>query len=479
MNSFYDSLAKKYLNGSGETVKDINPSTMETVVEYKSMTTEDAEDAIGSAYMAFAGWGSASPIKRGQILLRAGEIMEQETDEYATLMTLEEGKTLKDSKVEVIRSYNTLKFYGSLAMKYGGKTIPSSNDNTTILILKEPLGTVALITPWNFPLSIPVWKLAPALAAGDTVIIKPASKTPLIVAKLMETLEKAGLPNNVVRLTAGLGRDIGNKLVQDERISAVSFTGSVAVGKGIYKAIGVKERMTRIQLELGGKNAIYIDESADIESAVKNTVVGAFGLTGQSCTATSRVIVNRKIYEAFMSKLVEATKKWKTGDGMSPDTDMGPVVDKNQFETDVSYIEAGNNEGAKMIVGPKEIREDSLFLEPVIFTDVTPDMKIFKEEIFGPILAVTVADGLDEAISLANKVPYGHTSGIMTTNLRNAMEYSRRVEAGVIKINRPTVGLELQAPFGTFKVSGANTWKEMGEEALDFYSREKTTYLGW
>ncbi len=480
MNEYYDLLSKKYLNGSGELKQDINPSNLEPIVEYKVMTLEEIKDAIESAYKAFDEWSSISPVKRGQILLKAGEIMEEEVDEYSKLITLEEGKTLKDSRAEVIRSYNTLKFYGALAMKYGGKSIPSSNENTTILTFKEPLGTVALITPWNFPLSIPVWKLAPALAAGDTVVLKPASKTPLIVAKLLETLEKAVLPNNVVKLAIGLGKEIGDQLVKDERIAAVSFTGSVPVGKGIYKAVGEKERMTRIQLELGGKNAIYIDESADIENAVRNTtILGAFGLTGQSCTATSRVLINRKIYDTFLKKLVEGVKKWKTGDGMLPDTDMGPVVDKNQYDIDVSYIESGINEGAKMIVGPKEIKHNSLFLEPVIFVDVTPDMRIFKEEIFGPILAVTEVNDLEEAITLTNSVPYGHTSGIMTTNIRNAMEYSRRVEAGVIKINRATIGLELQAPFGTFKASGATTWKEMGEEGLEFYLREKTIYLGW
>ena len=479
MSIEYQHIVDKIVKGNGPVLKDVNPSTNETIAQLKTMTSQDLDEAVDKADQAFSQWSSFSPFKRGLILLKAGELMEQQADEYTELMTVEEGKPLKDSKLEVIRSYNTLKFYGAVSMKYGGKTIPSANDNTSIYTTREPLGTVALISPWNFPLSIPVWKVAPALASGNTVIMKPASATPIIVAKLVETLQKAGMPEDVVSVAVGSGREIGDRLVKNEKIKAVSFTGSVSVGKGIYQSVGKKNTMTRIQLELGGKNAVYVDESADLEASVKNAVAGAFGLTGQSCTATSRLLVHKRVYDTFLKKLVSATKEWKYGDGRSKEADMGPVVDKQQFETDISYIEAGKQEGAKMIVGERSPGGNGLFLAPVVFDAVSPDMKIFKEEIFGPVLAVTVVDGLDEAINLANSVPYGHTSGIMTSSLKNAMEYSRRVDAGVIKINKPTVGLELQAPFGAFKSSGANTWKEMGEEALDFYSREKTTYMGW
>jgi len=479
MRQSYQTIVNKFLQGSGGVLKDKNPSSGEVIAELKLMTPIDLAEILEKAEEKASEWSSFSPVKRGLILLKAGELMEQEVEQYAELMTMEEGKTLKDSRLEVIRSYNTLKFYGAVIMKYGGKTFPSASADTSILTTREPLGTVALISPWNFPLSIPVWKMSPALAAGNSVVIKPASNTPILVVKLLDTLRRAGLPENVVHLVVGSGKEIGNALVEDERIKAVSFTGSVPVGKSIYRSVGKKNTMTRIQLELGGKNAMYVDEYADLELSVKNAVAGAFGLTGQSCTATSRLLVHRKVYDDFMKKLVLAAQNWHVGDGMAYSTDMGPVVDEEQYETDVEYIEIGKSEGAKIILGNSEKKKDSLFLNPVIFDNVTPDMRIFKEEIFGPVLGVTKVNNIEEAIQFVNSVEYGHTSGIMTTSVKNAMEFVNRVDAGVIKVNRPTVGLELQAPFGTFKSSGANTWKEMGEEALDFYSKEKTVYLGW
>lgn len=479
MSHNFQKIADRYICGNGQIFKDTNPSTGEILAQLKTMTITDLFESIERASEAFDDWSSYSSFQRGTILLKAGELMEQEASLYSELMTLEEGKTLKDSRLEVMRSYNTLKFYGVIAMKHGGKTIPSANKNTSILTIKEPLGTVALITPWNFPLSIPVWKMAPALAAGNSIVIKPASNTPLIVAKLIDTLMQAGLPENVVKIAVGSGRDIGNKLVKDDRIDAISFTGSVPVGRNIYKVVGTKSTMTRTQLELGGKNAMYVDEFADLNSSVKNAIMGAFALTGQSCTATSRLLVHGKIYDELIRKLTVAASSWQVGDGMSSRADMGPVVDEEQLKTDLEYVEIGKKEGAELIVGKTSTDKQTLFLNPIIFEHVSPDMRIFKEEIFGPILGITKVDNLDEAIDLVNSVPFGHTSAIMTSNLHNAMEFVRRVDAGVLKVNNPTVGLELQAPFGAFKGSGANTWKEMGEEALDFYSREKTTYLGW
>lgn len=479
MQNEYQKIAEKFVNGNGKVLQDRNPSTNEVLAEMKTATEEDVKSYVEKALDMEKEWGALSPIKRGTILTKAGEIMEAEAEEYSKLMTLEEGKPLKDSRLEVLRSFNTLKFYGSIALKFGGNTLPSANDRTSILTTREPLGTVAIISPWNFPLSIPVWKIAPALASGNTVILKPASNTPLLVAKMMETFEKAGMPQGVVHLVVGSGKTVGNSLIKDNRIKAISFTGSVPVGKTIYAENGRKDSMTRVQLELGGKNAMFVDESANLTASVNNAVSGAFGLTGQSCTATSRLLVHAKIYDRFIEKLKAAMENWKTGDGMSDGVNMGPVVDSSQYNTDVQYINYGIEDGAKAIVGKPPEDSKSLFLNPIIFENVTQDMRIFKEEVFGPVLGLTKVENLDEAINLANSVQYGHTSGIMTQNLANAMEYMKRVDAGVIKINKPTVGLELQAPFGAFKSSGANTWKEMGEEAMEFYTREKTTYLSW
>ncbi|SAI86762.1 aldehyde dehydrogenase family protein [Saccharolobus solfataricus] len=475
----YQELADKWIKGSGEEYIDINPADRDHILaKIRTHTKDDVKEAINKAVAKFDEWSKTPAPKRGAILLKAGELMEQEAQEFALLMTLEEGKTLKDSMFEVVRSYNLLKFYGALAFKISGKTLPSADPNTRIFTVKEPLGVVALITPWNFPLSIPVWKLAPALAAGNTAIIKPASKTPLMVAKLVDVLSKAGLPDGVVNLIVGKGSEVGDTIVTDENIAAVSFTGSTEVGKRIYKLVGNKNRMTRIQLELGGKNALYVDKSADLTLAAELAVRGGFGLTGQSCTATSRLIVHKDVYSQFRQRLLERVKKWKVGPG-TEDVDMGPVVDEGQFKKDLEYIEYGKSAGAKLVYGGNTLSGKGYFLEPTIFEGVTPDMRLFKEEIFGPVLSVTEAKDLDEAIRLVNAVDYGHTAGIVASDIKAINEFVSKVEAGVIKVNKPTVGLELQAPFGGFKNSGATTWKEMGEEALEFYLKEKTVYEGW
>ncbi|MEM0305205.1 MAG: aldehyde dehydrogenase family protein [Saccharolobus sp.] len=475
----YQELADKWIRGSGEEYVDINPADKDHILaKIRLFTKDDTKEAINKALSKFDEWSKLPAPKRGSILLKAGELMEQEAQEFALLMTLEEGKTLKDSMFEVMRSYNLLKFYGALAFKISGKTLPSSDPNTRIFTIKEPLGVVALITPWNFPLSIPVWKLAPALAAGNTAIIKPATKTPLIVAKLLDVLTRAGLPEGVVGLVVGKGSEVGDTIVSNDNIAAVSFTGSTEVGQRIYRLVGSKRRMTRIQLELGGKNALYVDKSADLSLAAELAVRGGFSLTGQSCTATSRLIVHKEVYSQFKQKLLERVKRWKVGPG-TDDVDMGPVVDESQYKKDLGYIEYGKNAGAKLIYGGNPLGGKGYFLEPTIFENVMPEMRLFKEEIFGPILSITEAKDLDEAIRLVNSVDYGHTAGIVANDIKAINEFINRVEAGVIKVNKPTIGLELQAPFGGFKSSGATTWKEMGEEALEFYTREKTVYEGW
>jgi aldehyde dehydrogenase (NAD+) len=478
-NNGYEYLKKIINKGSGKELNDVDPSTGNTIIKLETMTIREVDNAVNNSCDSFEKWSKTNPVKRGLILTKAGEIMEKETEEIAQLMTLEEGKTLRDSRLEVIRSFNTLKFYGSIAQKYGGSSIPSGTENTTIITLKEPVGVAALISPWNFPLSIPVWKIAPALAAGNTVILKPASNTPLIAIKLLEILTRAGLPNNVAQIVLGSGKDIGNSLIKNNSISLVSFTGSVPTGKNIYKNVGTKNTMTRIQLELGGKNAFYVDRSAKIDFAADLSVRGAFGLTGQSCTATSRLIIHESVYEDLKSAILNRMRSWKTGPGIDDKSDMGPVVDENQLEIDMEYIEIGINDKLKLLYGGNTTKKGDLFLEPVIFDGVTQDSKLFTDEIFGPVLALTSVKNEDEAIELVNSVNYGHTSGIVTDSFESAMKFVNGVETGVVKVNRPTVGLELQAPFGAFKQSGANTWKEMGEEAMEFYTREKTVYMGW
>ena len=480
-NEKYVRLSGKYIEGSGEVNYDINPATGKPLAKVKNMTSEDAAEAVKKAVSAYSLWSSMTPPARGRILYKAGEIAESEKEFLATLMTEEEGKTYNDSLSEVTRSIELLKFYGMLSFKYGGIVLPSSDQNTRIFTVRVPMGIVGLISPWNFPLSIPVWKAAPALAMGNTAVMKPASKTPILAAAFLDTLIRAGLPENVMSLAVGPGSEVGDAIVKSDDISAISFTGSVSVGNRIYKGVAEKNGVTRVQLELGGKNAVYVDESADLNLAVNLTLRGSFGLTGQSCTATSRLIIHKNVYNKVRDGLLSAVKTWRVGNGLEKETNMGPVVDEQQLNTDLDYIEAGKNEGARLIAGGSLIKdkESTLFLQPTIFDSVTQDMKIFREEIFGPVLSITVADNLDHAINLVNSVDYGHTSAIFATNNTAINRFVNEVRTGVIKVNKPTVGLELQAPFGTLKSSGANTWKEMGESALEFYSTEKTVYQGW
>jgi aldehyde dehydrogenase (NAD+) len=480
-NDKYARLSKKYIEGSGEVGNDINPANGKPLAKVRNMTAEDATETIEKAVIAYSRWSSMTPPARGRILYRAGEIAEREKEFLATLMTEEEGKTYNDSLSEVTRSIELLKFYGMLSFKYGGIVLPSSDQNTRIFTVRVPMGTVGLISPWNFPLSIPVWKAAPALAMGNTAVMKPATKTPILAAAFLDTLVRAGLPENVMSLVVGPGSKVGDAIIRSEDISAISFTGSVSVGNGVYKGVGEKNRFTRVQLELGGKNAVYVDESADLSLAVNFTLRGAFGLTGQSCTATSRLIVHKNVYNRVRDGLLSAVKTWIVGNGLEKETNMGPVVDEQQLKTDLDYIQSGKEEGAKLIAGGSLIKNkgSKLFLQPTIFDSVASDMKIFKEEIFGPVLSITVADNLDQAINLVNSVDYGHTSAIFATNSTAINRFIYEVRTGVIKVNKPTVGLELQAPFGTLKSSGANTWKEMGESALEFYSTEKAVYEGW
>lgn len=475
----YQELADKRIGGNGEPAEDLDPADRSHVLaKFRLFTKQDAEAAVDSALSKFGEWSSTPAPKRGAILLKGGETMESMAEELSELMTFEEGKTLPESRAEVSRSCAIFKFYGAMAYKYGGVTLPSADPGTRIMTVREPIGVVAAITPWNFPVSIPAWKIAPALAAGDTLVFKPATKTPLVAAKMLDALESAGLSKGVLNLVVGRGSEVGDAIVSHKDVVAVSLTGSTLVGTQVGRKLGSKDTMTRVQLELGGKNALFVDSEADLALAADLAVRGAFGLTGQSCTATSRLIVHTKVEGDFKVRLLERLKTWKVGPGNQPGVNMGPVVDQDQYEKNLEYIRAGSEEGGKLLHGG-EGKSKGLFLEPTVFDGVSPGMRIFDEEIFGPVLSITPADSLDRAIELVNSVEYGHTAGIVSRDFHHINQFIDKAQAGVIKVNKPTVGLELQAPFGGFKKSGASTWKELGEEALEFYTREKTVYLGY
>jgi acyl-CoA reductase-like NAD-dependent aldehyde dehydrogenase len=433
----------------------------------------DVEAALAAAQAAFPAWRKTPAPARGAILSRASELLASRKDEVARDLCAEEGKTLAEAGIEVQRAIDIIRFFGGEGWRLSGENLPSSVPNTHLYTVKEPLGVVALITPWNFPIAIPTWKLAPALVAGNAVVMKPAALVPVSAQHLAECLLEAGLPAGVLNIVHGSGSVVGGALVRDERVAAVSFTGSVATGLGINRI--ASERLARVQLEMGGKNALVVLDDADSAVAARIAAQGGFGLTGQACTATSRVIATRAAHDSFVEALSAEAAAWEPGDGQLPETRMGPVVDASQLETDLSYLGIARDEGAEVVTGGDV---SDLFLRPAVLAGVTPAMRVAREEIFGPVIGVLEVASLDEAIELANDSEYGLSGGIVTNDLTAAMRFADEAEVGVVKINRPTTGLDLNAPFGGVKHSSSGTFREQGNVAVDFYTRLKTVYLG-
>ncbi|MEZ5098926.1 MAG: aldehyde dehydrogenase family protein [Thermoleophilia bacterium] len=434
---------------------------------------DEADAAIEAAQAAARGWRNTPAPARGAILARAAELLQERKQAIAEALCREEGKTIAEATGEVQRAADIMRFMSGEGWRLIGQTLPSSVPSTHLYTVKEPLGVVALITPWNFPIAIPTWKLAPALIAGNAVVLKPAALTPVSVQHLAECLLDAGLPAGVLNVVHGPGGVIGDALVRDERIAAISFTGSTEVGKRINR-LGA-ERLARVQLEMGGKNAMVVLDDADPVAAARIAAAGGFGLTGQACTATSRVIATRGIHDRLVEALAKEAAAWQPGDGLLPETRMGPVVSEGQLESDLSYLEVGRQEGAQLVAGGAQQEN---FLAPAVFAGVTPTMRIAREEIFGPVIGVIEVASLDEAIGLANDSRYGLSGGIVTNDLTAAMRFADEADIGVVKINRPTTGLDLNAPFGGVKESSSGTFREQGTVAVDFYTRLKTVYLG-
>ncbi|MEM2181477.1 MAG: aldehyde dehydrogenase family protein [Nitrososphaerota archaeon] len=481
---------KNYIDGeyveslSGEQFLDINPANINDVLgSFQSSTREDAEKAISAALEAQEKWAETPPGERGRILIKASEILDSMKEDLITILTREEGKTLNDSRVEVNRAVSLFRFYGVLASRIHGESLQSSELRTHLITVKEPVGVVSVITPWNFPIAIPSWKIAPALACGNTVVFKPASYTPLIGYMLVEALVKAGIPKGVINYVTGSGSTVGLEMITNKNVDAITFTGSLEVGEEIRRQSALAGKNIRIQLELGGKNPAIILPDANIDKAVEMVARGAFGLTGQVCTATSRAIVLDKVAEEFTRKIVEKAKKLRVGNGLREGVDLGPVVGQRELDKVLSYIEIGMREGAKLLTGGRRLTggeyDTGYFVEPTVFADVTPDMRIAKEEIFGPVLAIMVASSLDEAIEIANSVDYGLAASIFTNSLDKAFEFISRIKAGVVKINKPTTGIEIQVPFGGYKKSSTETFRELGEAVIEFYTKTKTIYIGY
>jgi alpha-ketoglutaric semialdehyde dehydrogenase len=476
---------RNYINGewveskSGKTFPNINPAnTDETIGLFQASTAADVEQACAAAAAPRLAWADLPATKRGEYLFKAAELLESRLQQLGEEMTREEGKTLPEAIGEVKRAINIFRYFGGEGSRQFTYQAPSERENVLCYTIRKPLGMVALITPWNFPSAIPAWKIAPALVAGNTVVIKPASLAPLSSYRLIEALHEAGIPPGVINYVTGSGGSVGDALTSNPEIKAVSFTGSTSVGGSLYKKVA--ERRIRVQLEMGGKNPTVVLDDADLDYAADVLINGAFFSTGQKCTACSRAIIERAIYEPLVDKLVEKTRKLKVGNGLTPGVQIGPAVDAEQLKTDLEYIEIAKKEGAQLLCGGRRLTggdyDKGYFIEPTIFSGVKSEMCIAQEEVFGPVLALMVAEDFDDALRIANDVRFGLSASIVSGDLTRVHKFINRIEAGLITVNLPTAGVEYQLPFGGTKESSFGM-REQGPQALDFYSESRTVYL--
>ncbi|MCX5496638.1 aldehyde dehydrogenase family protein [Kaistia dalseonensis] len=468
---------------SGATFEDTNPADERDLIgAFPDSGAADVAAAVSAVKAARPAWSAASPEVRADILFKAADIMSRRADEIAAELTREEGKTINEARNEARRIAANFRLYAGEALRLNGETYPSEAGQL-VLSVRQPVGVVAVITPWNFPLSMAARKIAPALAAGNGVIFKPSEITPLMGQRLVEVLLEAGLPANLIALVQGRGPTVGQAITAEPGIDALTFTGSFAVGKQIAASLSTD---TRCQLEMGGKNATVVLADADIAKAAAIIERGAFGLTGQACTGTSRVLVARPLYDALVEKLAGVAKAIKVGPGTADGVKMGPLATRGQYEKVLAYIEIAKSEGARIVTGGEALREsgdDALahgyFVSPAVIADLPADSRLMREEIFGPVVAIRAIDSLDEAIALADETEYGLAVSLVTNDLNAVMRFTRETQHGIIKVNSPTTGVSLNAPFGGFKHSSNQAAKEQGgANVMDFYSRIKTVYLG-
>lgn len=478
-------IIKNYINNewiaseSGETIASINPANKNELVGFvQDSSVNDLNKAVEAAHKAKKIWRRMGQANRGQLLYKVADILEENLDEIAVTMTREMGKPIKEARGETLRGVAILRYYAGEGLRKEGDVIPSTDKDALMFTKRTPLGVVGVITPWNFPVAIPIWKIAPALVYGNTVVLKPATESAVTTAKVIECFSKAEFPKGVVNFVTGSGSVIGQSLIDHPLLNGITFTGSDRTGKLVAKS--ASERGIKFQLEMGGKNPVIVTKDADIKNTVQAVINGAFSSTGQKCTATSRVIVEEDIYDTFKSALLEETKKVFVGNGLNEKTLVGPCVNENQFNTVFEYIENAKKEGAKLVYGGNILKgenyDNGFYIEPTIFENVDSNMTIFREEIFGPVITLVKAKDLEEAIEIANDSEYGLSASIFTSNISSILDFIEEIEAGLVRINAESTGVELQAPFGGMKASSTGA-REQGEAAKEFYTSIKTVFV--
>jgi len=462
---------------TGKSFVSQNPANGEALAAFALGTQKDVDKAVQAATQAFPAWKNFPPPKRGEILLKAAAILRQRKDELGEVVTKEMGKVIAEGKGDVQEAIDFLEYIAGEGRRLLGETTPSELPDKICLTLRQPIGVVGCITPWNFPVAVPCWKLGAALISGNTIVFKPATLTPLCAAKLIEIFEEAGVPTGVVNLVTGSAEEVGDAIVRHPKIRSLSFTGGVVAGKEIY--VKASSLLKRVGLELGGKNPQIIMDDAHIDTAIEGLLFGAFGTAGQRCTATSRLIVHEKVYGEVKEKLLSRLKSLKIGNPLDPTIDVGPVASQEQEKKILNYLKIGINEGAELLWGGRKLTgtpyDEGFFLSPTLF-EAKHGMRITREEIFGPVLSMIKVKNYEEAIAVANDVEYGLSSSIYTRNVYLAFRAMRDLEAGVTYINAPTIGAEVHLPFGGVKNTGNGT-REAGTEAIHEFTEVKSVFV--
>jgi alpha-ketoglutaric semialdehyde dehydrogenase len=475
---FKNFIAGEWVEGAAVS-RNVNPSdTADLVGEYAQADAAQTRAAIAAARRAFPAWSLSTPQQRFDILDAAGSEILARRAELCDLLAREEGKTLPEAIGEVQRAGNIFKFFAGEALRPGGEAMPSVRPGVGVELTREPVGVVGIITPWNFPIAIPAWKMAPALAWGNCVVIKPADLVPASVWALCEILSRCGLPQGVLNLVMGRGAEVGATMLDDRGIDAITFTGSVATGQRVAQACVA--RMAKFQLEMGGKNPMVVLDDADLGVAIQCAVQSGFFSTGQRCTASSRVIVTEGIHDRFVAGVVDKLKSLRIDDARKPGTDIGPVVDAAQLRQDLDYVQVARDEGAHVAFGGEAIERNAdgrpgFYMRPALITESTPQMRINREEVFGPVVSVARVRDYDEALAQANDTPFGLSAGIATTSLKHATHFKRHSQAGMVMVNVPTAGVDYHVPFGGRKASSYGP-REQGRHAAEFYTVVKTAY---